>query len=99
METMFTIEQLDMVLDYPTIDVDPHDEDSGKFDRYRSFRVDGVSYKIKWFCNFCTLYCGDVEVLFRWVKRTGTWPNHAKLNLQFYDDRNSVCCVLPIEYY
>lgn len=68
------------------------------FSRTCSFDVRGVEYKIKWFCNFSTLYCGEMFLNFDDFRIENTWSHHYGKNLQFYR-YGSVCAVIPIEKY
>lgn len=72
------------------------DPDEYGFSRTAAFSVRGVDYKIEWFCNYSTLYCGEMEVLFDDFRVDTTWPKHFKYFLQFYAD-GSICAVIPIE--
>jgi len=94
----FTIEQVDMVLNYPTIEVMKSANPIESFERWRTFMVHGLKYQIEWYVNHSYLHSpGGVTVLFKSIQRKNTWPHRSKMNLQFYDDRGEVCCVLKIE--
>ncbi len=68
------------------------------FSRTCSFAVRGVEYKIEWYFNYSTLYCGEMLTLFDNFRISDTWPHHYKNNLQFYR-RGEVCAVIPIGEY
>jgi len=95
----FTIEQLDKVLDYPTIEA----VELGKlpdeyFERRRKFVVDGHEYMIEWWANISYLHVpGGAIIPFHTVKQSNTWPRRSKMNLQFYYGMDQVCCILKIE--
>lgn len=72
--------------------------DKYNFSRTCSFTVRGVEYKIEWYCNYSTLYCGEMLVIFDNFRISDTWPHHYKNGLQFYR-RKEVCAVIPIEEY
>lgn len=93
------IDTLDEVLTHPNIEVRSEAVGDETFERSRVFTVNGEEYRIEWWVNGCYLYAGDLITLFNWVRRSNTWPNRAKLNLQFYDQHDQVIAVLPIEYY
>lgn len=95
------IEELDKVLSsYPTIEIIPAPEsaDPTEFLRDRYFKVNGEEYRIEWWVNICYLYIGEnVQICFKSIKVSDTWPNDAKMNLQFYDEKNNVCAILKID--
>ena len=95
----FSIESLDRVLDHPNIRVDKMPVGDELFDRIRILTIDLHKYEIKWYKNICYLKHGSLIVPFRSVRQQNTWPNNAKMNLQFYGRNNWVCCVLKIEDY
>lgn len=68
------------------------------FSRTCSFTVRGVEYRMEWYCNYSTLYCGEMLLIFDNFRIDNTWPHHYKDNLQFYRNGN-VCAVIPIEEY
>lgn len=68
------------------------------FSRVCSFEVRGVEYKIEWYCNYSTLYCGEMLVIFDNFNISNSWPHHYADNLQF-DRRGETCAVIPIEEY
>lgn len=70
------------------------------FNRNFHFKIFNKQYKITWFHNMCALYIDEIEIFFNDVIIAGTWPNNAKINLQFYNIYNdSPIAILPIEYY
>lgn len=94
----FTIEDLGRVLTHKNIEIIPSDAEGGElFNRNRRFIVNGTQYKICWYSNVSYLYCGDIIVPFHAARQSGSWPSRKKLNLQFYDARGDVCCILGIE--
>lgn len=99
--TNFSIEDLDKVLTHKNITVSKYgDKDKLViFRRHREVIINGVMYTISWYINDCYLKTKDLEIPFRKVRQTGTWPNGAKMNLQFYDKNEDVCCILRIEEY
>lgn len=68
------------------------------FSRICSFAVRGVEYKIEWYCNYSSLFCGEMLVIFDNFRISGTWPHHFKNNIQFYRN-GEICAVIPIEEY
>lgn len=94
-----TIEQIDKQLTHPNVKVTMKTLGDERFERIRELVIDGQTYTIEWWQNISYLRFGGLLVIFDSVKQTGTWPNSAKMNLQFYDDRGELCAVLPIEYY
>lgn len=99
MDFKFPIEMLDRALSHPNIEVEKAAVEGQAFKRIRNFKVCGKEYSIKWYRNGCYLFHHGIEIPFQSVIQKNTWPNHAKVNLQFYDSGLEVCCVLPIEYY
>ena len=96
----FTIEDLDRSLSYPTIMVIPSKNKGPEhFERMRKFIVFGKEYTIEWWKNISYLFIDGVQIPFYGMQISNTWPNRSKMNLQFYDDRDEVCCVLKIEDY
>jgi hypothetical protein len=91
---MMTIEELDKVLSHPNIQVEAVPDTPGEFQRNRWFTLNGKRYCIEWWCNISYLHVGSMIVPFQRVKQAGTWPIMSKLNLQFYDSRDAVCCVI-----
>ena len=98
MKPIFSIENLDMVLNYPTITLNKTVAPEGSFfNRTREFEVNDILYRIEWWCNGSYLYCGNITVPFNSVCLKNTWPHNSKMNLQFYDADNQVCCVIKID--
>ena len=95
----FTIEQLDAVLDYPTIERLETPNPSEYFDRARHIRVLGKEYDIAWYVNIVYVFIGDVQLVGRYLKRTNTWPVHTKMQLQLIGNDDQVVAIIPIEYY
>lgn len=96
----FTIEDLDMALEHKNIVVStPVLPGEYAFNRTRLVFINGNEYRIAWWRNQCYLEHDDMIVLFKYVRQSGTWPNNKKVNLQFYDHHNAVCCVVGIEGY
>lgn len=101
---MFNIEDLDKALKYKTIKevkayaTEIYMRGDELFKRMRTFKIGKNTYRIEWYCNCSYLYCpGNVTVPFQRVKLLNTWPHRSKMNLQFYDSRDKVCCILKIE--
>jgi hypothetical protein len=97
-----TIDKLDDVLDCETIFVHYIKGEPGKFNRWREFSIlcknpRLKTYKVEWYRNMSNLYYDNLTIPFKRVERSGTWPNRAGLNLQFYSRDGRVCCVLPID--
>lgn len=95
----FSIEDLDKALTHKNIIVSTY---GGKdtliiFKRYREIIINGVMYTIHWYMNECYLRTKTLTIPFRSVKQASTWPNGAKMNLQFYDKNSVICCILKIE--
>ena len=94
----FTIEDLDKLLEYPTVGVLPTPNPDKYFDRYRHFKIGNDKYYIEWWRNICYLHGpGNITVPFVRAKRSNTWPNHSKMNIQLYDKDNNVCGILMIQ--
>jgi len=94
------IEEIDTLLDYPTITVKETKPDDGRyFNRNRVFIVNGKEYKIRWYINLSYLFYEDLTIPFVSMRRQNTWPHNSKMNLQFYDKNNEVCCILKIDDY
>jgi len=96
---MQQIEHMANQLNYPTISViQAMPSKPEEFNRNLHFNVGGEAYMIEWWANLAYLHHKDMIVPFEHVSRQGTWPNGAKMNLQFYLGRE-VCCVIKIEDY
>ena len=94
----FTIEQLDEVLVHDNLkNISLMPAWPEEFLRARAFEINGERYTIEWWSNICYLNVGGALIPFRYVVKQGTWPNGKKLNLQFYNDHQQVCCVIPLE--
>ena len=78
------LEELERVLTHPNITNVPVTEKPGSLNRDRSFSIFGHDYTIEWWCNMLYLKHGGVLVAADEAKQSGTWPNHSRLNLQFY---------------
>ncbi len=98
MEQKTDISMIDNALSHKNI-TDIEEVGGEYFKRIRKFKVKNKKYKIEWYHNQSYLYIEDVIIPFFRVKQQNTWPIGKKMNLQFYDERNEVCCVLPIEEY
>jgi hypothetical protein len=94
----FTFEQLEILMTDDRINGKPINIDDYGFSRQFGFNVDGADYEIKWFRNQSTLTSGFLMVKFHHAEISNTWPNNSKMNIQFYDERNEVVAVLPIEW-
>jgi hypothetical protein len=89
------LEDLEKVLTHPNIKLAPVVEKPGELNRNRLFTLNGKEYHIEWWCNISYLHIGrEVIVPFDTVKQCGTWPIASKLNLQFYDAQDRVCCII-----
>lgn len=75
------------------------DVDDYGFSRRVRFEVEGQVYVIERWANLCYLEAGNAKIIFDKVRFKGTWPNRYKNNLQFYDDRNEVVCVIGVDKY
>jgi|SRR6056297_913917 len=68
------------------------------FSRTFAFSINDIFYSIMWYRNTMTLYFnGGCELKFTSFKLSGTWPNRARWNLQFENDRGQTVCVIPVE--
>ena len=66
------------------------------------FTIRGIKYRIEWWSNVRYLLVGEreeVQIPFDNFRLSGTWPNHFRTNLQFYDTAGEVVCIVPIEPY
>lgn len=79
------------------VNAESHDIE-GDYNRTIEFTALGLEYKIVWFVNISRLYIGHVQVMFNSIDIGGTWPNSFKSNINFRDNKGTVC-VLPIEEY
>ena len=71
-----------------------------EFNREIIFESQGLEYLIEWWTNQSYLYiCGVGPILFKRVELSSTWPNHAKNNLQFYQDSKTPCCIIEVDWY
>lgn len=69
------------------------------FSRTLQFTVRGREYIVYWSWNESTLEInGEVEVRFNSVKKSGTWPNEFKTNLQF-SLNGVITAIIPVEAY
>ena len=96
--TKFHFEELEVVMNHDKVNGKPINIDDYGFSREFAFCIDGSDYEIRWFHNQSTLSSGFLDVMFHRVKVANTWPNRSKMNLQFYDDKNNVVAVLPIDH-
>lgn len=92
---MESVEQVVKAISHPTVEVRVLE---ASFNRSIYFKVNSEEYLIEWWCNLCYLYAGDLLVIFDTVKVDSTWPNRAKMNLQFYYN-GEICAIIPIEYW
>jgi hypothetical protein len=90
-----SIEQLDTVLNHPSISLLCSEMGDDTFDRSRKFVIDGKKYEIIWYVNECTLYHENMIVPFDYVIQSGTFPNQSIMNLQFYRGKDSypICII------
>jgi len=95
----FHYETLERILRDDRINGKPININQYGFSREFAFCIDGADYEIRWFHNQSTLSSGFLDVIFHRADISGTWPNRAKMNIQFYDINNNVVAVLPIERY
>lgn len=71
----------------------------GEFKRRFEFSINDIPYTIEWFYNVSNLYLpGGCQLLFDTFKISSSWPNDAKLNLQFYNDRGETVFLIPLDY-
>lgn len=92
----FSLLALDNALRHKKIKIEKQPIRNG-LNRIRRFTLNGKSYKIIWYINTCYLEHNDILVKFKKIIQENTWPNHSKMNLQFYNDNNDVCCIISIE--
>lgn len=94
----FSIEDLDRVLKHKNILSRPYgDGSSTEFRRHRELIINQTMYGISWYINQCYLIRDKLTVPFSFVKQSNTWPNRAKTNLQFYNKKGDICCILMLE--
>lgn len=98
MSKSFSLYDLDKALRHKKIEVEKLPITDGLY-RLRRFRLNSKSYKITWYANTCYLEHNNVLVQFRKVVQKNTWPTNSKMNLQFYNDCNKICCIISIEKY
>jgi len=91
-----SLNKLERLLNLSCVEVSPQ---KGNDFRNIYFTALGRDYRIEWWINICYLYTNGLQIPFSNIELAGTWPNHAKNNLQFYYDTKEVCCILPIEEY
>ncbi len=91
-----TLEELDAVLDYPTLTVTHAAMGDESFNRIRQFEVNGQYFFIAWWKNRSYLHTGELTIPFETIEQSNTWPHASKMNLQFYDD-NNLCAILKLE--
>jgi len=92
------IKEILKALDYHTITAKELDvKDDLRFERNILFTVLGKNYEIEWWRNISYLFYDDLQIPFERVTRSNSWPNGAKMNLQFYSERGNVNCILKIE--
>jgi hypothetical protein len=73
-------------------------EDDLKF-RELTASINGIVYQIEWWINISYLTTPNGAILpFHDVAISGTWPNAARLNVQFRY-YNEVCFIIPLEDY
>ena len=98
-----SIERIDKCLSYTTITVVSPKEIHGRFNRTREFFIAGQEqkFRIEWWANISYLYLDDkgLQIPFRGIARTNTWPNNSLMNLQFYDEHSNVCAILRVAEY
>jgi len=94
------IENLDNVLThFNIISVKSRCGSGEGFCRLRDFTINGEDYTIEWWKNNSYLFHRNLTIPFYTVEQCNTWPNSAKLNLQFKDKYKNTVCILPIEEY
>ena len=73
--------------------------DDLNLNRELKFKINDKEFSILWFKNLMTLKteCG-LEVMFKHIVHSSTWPNRYKRNLQFYIDCDCVA-VIGLELY
>ena len=94
----FSTKDLDKALNHKNILVSSYGDKncSTGFKRHREVIINGTMYKISWFVVTCYLKTKDLTISFKYVKRVNGWLKGSKVNLQFYDESDKVCCVLRI---
>lgn len=93
----FSIEDLDKALAHKNILSTSYGHKSTvMFKRCREIIINKRMYHIEWYINKCFLYTMGLTIPFNFVKQANTWPNHSKMNLQFYNG-SGVCCILVLE--
>ncbi len=99
---VINFEDVRKTLRHKNIDVVPSKtEEPTEFNRVIEFRIKGVDgkYKITWWKNVSYLTTPNKAYIpFHYFSISSTWPNRAKLNLQF-SYNNQTSCIIPIEYY
>jgi len=79
---------------------DERDLGIGEINRIILFESRGIEFEIQWWINQSYLYIGGVgPILFKKVEKIHTWPNHAKMNLQFYQNESLPCCIIEVDWY
>jgi len=71
-------------------------QDKYGFSREYQFTVRGVTYVIEWYCNYSSLFIGEVTVVFDGLRYDGCWPDHFKNDLVFTYKGNTIA-VIPVE--
>ena len=95
-----SIEHIDKTLIHKNIEfIKPPKREDCHFERCRHFDIFGKRYTIEWWNNICYLKHQELTIIFCFVEQSNTWPNNAKLNLQFKDNNGNTVCILPIDYY
>jgi hypothetical protein len=85
-----------VLLSHPNIHYAKCDREG--FCRSFAFCINDQFYSIVWFKNVMTLHFNKgCELKFASFELSGTWPNRAIWNLQFYDDRGETVCIIPVE--
>ena len=60
--------------------------------------MNGKVYRIEWWKNISYLHRDGLVVVFERVNQSPTWPNRAKLNLQFYYGANTTA-IIELEHW
>ena len=96
---MITLEQIDTVLDYPTIEIVNKESTFKRKGRNRFFVVNDRTYRIEWYVNQGFLYYNDLTIFFNYLKRDNFYPHRSKMDLRFLDNINETVAILQIDWY
>ena len=95
-----SIQQIESLLSGLGFELTPIDVgNNGHYRAVEALKAGVDSFQIQWWMNQCYLFAGELIVPFKSIEASGTWPNRAKMNLQFYSDSHTPCAILPIQWY